>query len=118
MQAWYIKSVLTAGCEWIASAVRNKALKRLMNLMFFYCLLIPLASAGNEQHFAFDIPQQRADVALRALANQADLSVVFDFDAISQHQAYALSGSYAVKKAVSCCWPARGYVMNSIVAAI
>ena len=100
MRAWQIKPVLATGCEWIASAVKKKALKRLVRLMFYYCLLIPLASAGNEQHFAFDIPQQRADVALRALANQADLSVVFDFDAISQHQANALSGSYAVKKAV------------------
>ena len=100
IQAWQIKPVLASGCEWIAKAVKNQALNRLVRLIVYYCLLIPLAHAGNEQHFAFDIPQQRADVALRVLANQAGLSVVFDFDVISQHQANALSGNYSVKKAV------------------
>ena len=56
---------------------------------------------AHTRTFAFDIPQQRADGALTALADQADISVVFDFDAISQYQANSLKGHYKIQQAVT-----------------
>ena len=62
-------------------------------------LFVPLVSAGD-QVYVFDIPQQRADGALTVLATQADISIVFDYDAISQHQTNSLKGVYVIRKAV------------------
>ena len=64
-----------------------------------FTLLASLVQA-KDQSIAFDIPQQSADGALTAFADQADISDVFDFDAISKHQANGLKGDYVIKKAV------------------
>ncbi|ARN73814.1 TonB-dependent receptor [Oceanicoccus sagamiensis] len=62
-------------------------------------LLTSLATA-SDHGTVFNIPQQSADGALTALAAQADITVAFDYDAISKHQANALQGRYQTPRAV------------------
>lgn len=72
----------------------------LRGVLFLFILLVPLAKA-IAQPFLFDVPQQSADGALTSLADQADITVVFDFELVSQHQANAVEGVYSVPEAVS-----------------
>ena len=64
-----------------------------------FALFVSLAEAG-EPRFNFHIPQQTADGALTTLADQADISVVFDYRAISQHRTQRVVGHYSLRQAV------------------
>ena len=48
----------------------------------------------------FNIPQQRADLALTLFAEQADLTVVFPYDGISDRTANALIGEYSLEAGI------------------
>ena len=63
-------------------------------------LAVTSLATADESYFVFSIPQQSADGALTALAEQTDITVVFDYDAISRYQANELKGSYKIRKAV------------------
>ena len=49
---------------------------------------------------SFDIPQQRADLALTLFAEQADLTLVFPFDEVRTRTAKELKGEYELEEAV------------------
>ncbi len=59
-------------------------------------LIAPAALADGEVRF--DVPKQRADLALTQFARQADLTVLFPFDAVSARTANAVTGSYSVEE--------------------
>ncbi len=56
--------------------------------------------AGDEPEFRFDIPRQRADIALTTFARQADITLIFAFDKAAAVYANALSGSYTIEQAL------------------
>ncbi|MBR9871439.1 MAG: TonB-dependent receptor [Gammaproteobacteria bacterium] len=88
-----------AGCVG-SSGLNRKTSKCILLLSIFLALFFSSANASDKTYL-FDIPQQRADGALTALANQTDITVVYDFDAISQYEAKGLKGRYTVRTAVS-----------------
>lgn len=63
-------------------------------------LLFGLSSHAVAQTFLFDVSQQSADGALTELADQADITVVFDYDLVSQYQSNSLAGVYSISEAV------------------
>jgi len=63
-------------------------------------LLLPLQSYA-EKITTFDIPTQRADMALTTFARQADTTVVFSFDLAKKYQANALSGSLTTANGIA-----------------
>ena len=54
-------------------------------------------AATQQQTFEFDLPEQRADLALTAFAQAVDLTLVFSFDVVSQKVANRLRGKYTVE---------------------
>ncbi len=56
--------------------------------------------AGQDEAIPFDIPQQRADLALTQFAEQADLTLVFPFDVVRETTANRLAGDYLVEEAI------------------
>jgi iron complex outermembrane recepter protein len=57
-----------------------------------------LTAAQGSSTIMFDIPEQRADLALTEFAQQAGISVLFPFDVISQVTANRLVGEYGVEE--------------------
>ncbi len=92
-----LKQISVAGCV----EVSVKKIKKLgfYWFLFSYALFSSLASA-DDQTYLFDISQQSADGALTVLADQADITVVFDYDAVSKFQANQLRGEYLIREAV------------------
>lgn len=64
---------------------------------FVGCAVTRAVSA--ERYFA--IPKQRADLALTAFAQQADLIVLFPFDEVSGRTANRLEGTYEIEEGVA-----------------
>ena len=56
--------------------------------------------ASKSERILFDIPQQRADLALTQFAEQADLTLIFPFDEVRERTANRLVGEYLVEEAV------------------
>ncbi|HEY8521710.1 MAG TPA: TonB-dependent receptor, partial [Gammaproteobacteria bacterium] len=56
--------------------------------------------AAPDDELYFDIPAQRADVALTAFAQQASVSVLFPFDAVSRLRTNRVVGTYTVSEAL------------------
>jgi TonB-dependent receptor len=92
------KQVVSTSCEDSNVLAFEKPLIIWFSI-FILSLFAPWVDA-SDRAYTFDIQQQRADGALTALANQADISVVFDFDVVSQHQTQQLKGRYTIRKAV------------------
>lgn len=73
----------------------------------FTVLLIMLSTvnfAGAEQQarrISFDIPQQRADLALTQFAEQADLTLIFPFDEVKEKTANRVVGLLSIEEAVN-----------------
>lgn len=62
--------------------------------------IITIAEERDEDHvISFDIPQQRADLALTQFAEQADLTLIFPFDDVKGRTANQLVGEYRLKEA-------------------
>ena len=55
---------------------------------------------ADEPTFDFDIPEQRADDALILLGEQADATVLFQYDMATQHDANRLLGEFTLPEAV------------------
>ncbi len=72
-------------------------------LLVLVCVLLfhgPNAAAvENSTFISFDIPRQRADVALTLFAEQADITVIFRHDLARQHQANRLVGQFELSRA-------------------
>lgn len=100
-----LKQVNVTGC--VEESVLSEKKVPIQWMSVFVCLSLVILMSffslvrADEQTVFFDIPQQSADGALTELANQANISVVFDFDAISEYQASELKGRYQVRKAVA-----------------
>ncbi|WP_346838443.1 TonB-dependent receptor [Microbulbifer sp. SAOS-129_SWC] len=58
-------------------------------------------SARLHETELFNIPRQRADIALTAFAEQADLTLIFPFDDVRKVQAQRLVGSYPIDEGVA-----------------
>ena len=52
------------------------------------------ANTGTGTKIQFNIPRQRADDALTALGQQADLTVIYQYDLVKQHTTNQLRGDY------------------------
>ena len=59
------------------------------------------ATSISQQTRHFNIPRQRADGALTAFGQQADLTVVYQYDRIKNHHSNRLQGDYKVAHAVA-----------------
>ena len=55
---------------------------------------------ADEPTYDFDIPEQRADDALILLGEQADATVLFQYDMATQHDANRLQGEFTLPEAV------------------
>ena len=55
---------------------------------------------ASESTISFDIPQQRADLALTQFAEQANLTLLFPFDGVRDRTANALTGEYTLDEAI------------------
>lgn len=49
----------------------------------------------------FDIPRQRADLALTAFAEQANLTLIFPYEKVSESTANRLVGEYSIEEAIA-----------------
>ena len=86
------------GKEDLGANLKNP--KSLWGVLLSTLLLSAIAVAQESSHL-FDVPQQSADGALTMLADQADVSVAFDFEIVSQYQANRLVGVYTLTDAVA-----------------
>ena len=57
-------------------------------------------SAELNNAISFNIPQQRADLALTQFAEQADLTLIFSLDKVTDTTANKLNGNYSVEQAI------------------
>ena len=76
--------------------MRNRSYRYVAIIIALFASLVH----ANDQLIAFNIPQQSADGALNALAEQADISVVFDHGFISQQEANWVKGRFTIRDAV------------------
>ena len=70
-------------------------------LAVFFCLHSNNSFAATDDTLPFNIPQQRADLALTLFAEQANLTLVFPFDQVKDKTANRLVGHYPVETAVT-----------------
>lgn len=59
------------------------------------------ASGRLDEVIHFDIPQQRADLALTAFAEQANLTLIFPYEKVSEITANRLIGEYSIEEAIA-----------------
>src|SRR5688500_4974934 len=59
------------------------------------------ASGRLDEVIYFDIPQQRADLALTAFAEQANLTLIFPYEKVSEITANRLHGEYSIEEAIA-----------------
>lgn len=57
--------------------------------------------ADTNTRVHFDIPRQRADLALTKFAEQADLTLVFPYDQVREKMANQVVGEYALEEAIA-----------------
>lgn len=93
-------SCLTSGARREAGALGSRNRSVLWRVLFGLLVAVGFASvyAGESgaQQVSFDIPSQRADKALAAFAEQANVTLVFSFDLANQATANPLVGQYTV----------------------
>ena len=51
--------------------------------------------------YRFEIPRQTADGALTALGEQADISVLYQYELVAKHETNQLRGSYTLEQAIT-----------------
>lgn len=82
--------------------MKNRAIQRLFAMLFisvvFACGVVPLTA--GERTFWFDVPRSSADVALNAIAEQADVQVLFPFDTVKSIEGNNLRGKYTLVEAL------------------
>jgi iron complex outermembrane receptor protein len=79
--------------------------KVLFSSLVVSCLVFnsPAALARPEvlsKKYDFDIPRERADLALTAFAEQANLTLIFPYDKVKEIEAHKLSGHYSISDAL------------------
>ncbi|ETN91607.1 Ferripyoverdine receptor precursor [Gammaproteobacteria bacterium MOLA455] len=89
----------------VSSAVEEEGRLTFRNavavLAVIFCLYTNHTTADTDDIIAFNIPQQRADLALTEFAEQANLTLVFPFDQVKDKTANRLVGHYPVEFAVT-----------------
>ena len=65
------------------------------------CLYSNSSYAVKDDNIPFNIPQQRADLALTEFAEQANLTLVFPFDQVKDKTANRLVGHYPINTAIN-----------------
>lgn len=85
-----------------SGAVLRECLIARKGVVVSLCLITLSGGAvrADEPTFDFDIPEQRADDALILLGEQADATVLFQYDMATQHDANRLQGEYTLPEAV------------------
>jgi iron complex outermembrane recepter protein len=89
----------------------NKFAPGLYDRVVFRCLvagmlvsIAPVSAADAvrlSEKYHFDIPQQRADIALTTFAEQANLTLIFPYDKVKEISAHRLSGQYSIEEAIA-----------------
>lgn len=79
--------------------------KVLFSTLVISCLVFnsPDALANAEvlsKKYDFDIPRERADLALTTFAEQANLTLIFPYDKVKEIEARRLSGHYSIEDAI------------------
>lgn len=66
-------------------------------------LLLVFADGSHavEPVYSFEIPRQTADGALTALGEQADISVLYQYELVVKHETNQLKGSYTLEQAIT-----------------
>ena len=66
-------------------------------------LLLVFADGSHavEPVYSFDIPRQTADGALTALGEQADISVLYQYELVVKHETNPLRGRYTLEQAIT-----------------
>lgn len=85
-----------------ASEVRGRRDDQFVVLIILLILstILMVGEANGEERLSFNIPQQRADLALTMFAEQADLTLIFPFDKARRETANQLIGEYSLEEAV------------------
>ena len=91
----------SSGRAW-KNRVADKPGYRLASLfaLSMLCSLAWADDSSSDPRVAFDIPQQRADLALTEFAEQADLTLVFPSDVAREKLANPLIGEYTLEEGV------------------
>ena len=95
------------------AAANERAFSVYRVVLVFVCLLPSLASGdtpGIGEKIDFDIPPQRADLALTRFAEQADLTLVFPFDNVRERTANRLVGRYTLEEAIDVLLAGTGLI--------
>ena len=81
-------------------------INRLRNA-FIVCIVCLLMGAAQQslardyvKNYEFNIPQQSVEAALKALATQADVLLLFPYDPVQPANAYPVVGRYTVEEAL------------------
>jgi TonB-dependent receptor len=72
----------------------------LLPIIFFLGSVVAAGGTLPEQTTTFDIPQQRADLALTEFAEQADLTLVFPSELVQEKSANVLIGEYTLEEGI------------------
>jgi hypothetical protein len=70
-------------------------------IAFFLITLIAVNASAEERIIQFNIPRQNAGDALPAFGQQADVSVVYQYDRVKHHETNPLQGEYTISHAVT-----------------
>ncbi len=101
------QSSIQGECNTLSAGMDSKRLLRKLSpaAVFVCCALLAatgLTQTGDDETpFFFDIPRQRADLALTAFAEQADITLIFPFDEAKEKTANRLLGTYSRSRAIS-----------------
>ena len=98
-----------AGSVAISRSAAARPGRRFRKLLFFFLMFLPFLAnqvvadftAGNKPTLHFEIPRQRADEALTALGQQADITVLYRYDFVKEYDTNQLHGEYTVSNAVA-----------------
>lgn len=98
----FLHSSFLFASEKLATEVTERNVFHPVNLAIFLPLVAaPCATyAETTERHRFQIPQQRADQTLTQFAEQADLTLVFQYDQVADVTTNALNGVYSVSEAI------------------
>src|SRR5690606_33016553 len=88
----------------------NRARWYLLTFTLAFLALRSEDAAAESDEVYFDIPVQRADIAITSFAQQAGLTVLFPFDLVSRRIANPLNGTYEVREALDILLEGTGLV--------
>ncbi len=82
----------------IAGVLANRAANVVAALLL---LVFADGSHAEEPVYSFEIPRQTADGALNALGEQADISVLYQYELAAKHETNQLRGRYTLEQAIT-----------------